>query len=256
MTLLRQSCADLHRQMTSGSLEEREKTYLTAAVSALRNPGNGLDVVPRIVLLLAFVTAVQTSPVLKKLESEGLDLDSIKQFLLQTAAPVVKSGMGQDSQKLSMMIALEALGILDRQAVGREFCDAVPSLLEASDALLDKGDQVGWDIRMLLASHFPEALGSPLKVNVAVEAPLPSKADGEPAGASPAATVAKTTLTRYVDTVLGVADETTKLQYLKELLEDLDRQETLSRLLVIYRLVHHLKGKKRPRPNRTFLKAD
>lgn len=230
--------------MATGSIEEREKAFLTAAVSALQSPCKDSDIVPRIVLLEAFIMVVQASPALKKLEGTVLDLSDIKQHLLQTGASVVKSEARQDTGKLSTVIALEALGCLDREAVRQALSDVVTELLEESDALVDKGAQVGWDIRMFLAHHFPEAIPSPLDAKVLIDASVSSGGAEQPLSGSLVATTGRTTLLQYVDTVVGAADEGTKLRYLEELLEDLDSQEGLGRLVVICRLVHHLNGKR------------
>ncbi|GAB1320138.1 Urb2/Npa2 family-domain-containing protein [Madurella fahalii] len=240
--LLRQLVVLTIRQMTIGSVEEREKAYITASVSALQSPCKDSDTVPRIVLLQAFVMAVQASPVLKKLEEDGLDLGSIKRLLLQTGVSVVKSETRQDTGKLATVVALEALRGLDGEAVGPALSDTAPSLLEESDALVGEGAQIGWDIRMFLANHFPEVLSSPLNGKMLLKAPVSSGEDEQPTRSSPVTTAGRTTLLRYTDTVVGVTDEATKLRYLKELLEDPDGQEALGRLVVIYRLVQHLKG--------------
>ncbi|KXX74992.1 Nucleolar pre-ribosomal-associated protein 2 [Madurella mycetomatis] len=242
--LLQQLAMLVIRQMATGSIEEREKAFLTATVLALQSPCKDSDIVPRIVLLKAFVMAVQASSALNKLEGTVLDLGDIKQHLLQIGASVVKSETRQDTGKLSTVIALEALGCLDREAVRQVLSDAVTSLLEESDALVGKGAQVGWDIRMFLAHHFPEAIPSPLNAKMLVEASVSSGEAEKPLSGSPAATTGRTTLLQYVDTVVGAANEDTKLRYLEELLEDLNSQEALGRLVVICRLVHHLKGKR------------
>jgi nucleolar pre-ribosomal-associated protein 2 len=226
--------------MASGNLEEREKAYLTNAASTLRKPGNESDSVLRLLLLQAFITALQGSPAVKKLDRLGIELDSLKWDLLQIAVPAVKAGAVQGNRQLSMVVALEALGSLDRETVREALSDAVPQLLEDSDVLVKSGVPVGWDMRIFLAYHFPERLASPLRVKL----PADATSSGEEYVGTAAAALGKLTLLRYVDTVGSAADEKARFRYLQDLLlEDYDDQEALGRHLVIHRLVHHLKGK-------------
>jgi nucleolar pre-ribosomal-associated protein 2 len=230
--------------MASGSLEEREKVYLKDAISLLSSPCSETDVVPRLVLLQAFISTVQGSPAATKLEGDGLDLDGLRDGLLQVASPVITSGKRQGKGLLALLVALEALGDLDGELVRKALSGAVPSLLEVSDSLLENGVQVGWQVRMFVANHFPEALKSPLKVKMSAEPSVAAEVDEEVEDGSSAATLGKTALLRYVDAVVQAADENTKLGYLKELLsEDHDSQDGPGRILVIYRLIQHLKGK-------------
>jgi nucleolar pre-ribosomal-associated protein 2 len=236
--------ANYRRQMTSGSPEEREKAYLKDAVTLLKSPCEDADIAPRIVLLQAFISTVQASSGAKKLEEDGLELNGLRDQLLQVATSAVLSGKRTGKGLLTLLAALEALDNLDRQAVKQALSSAVPSLLEASDSLLENGAQAGWGIRMFLANHFPEALVCPLKIKMSVEVPAPIEEDGETKDSEPAAALGKTALLRYVDAVVGSVDENTKLGYLKELLlEESDGQDALGRLLVIHRLIQHLKGR-------------
>ncbi|KAK3295539.1 Urb2/Npa2 family-domain-containing protein [Chaetomium fimeti] len=232
------------RQMTSGSPEEREKTYLKDAISLLQSPCQDSGTAPRLVLLQAFISTVQTSSILKKLEDDGLDLGSLKAQLLQVASPAVTAEKRTGKGLLALLVALEAFNELDRQAVKQALSSAVPSLLEASDSLLENGLQAGWEVRMFVSNHFPEALGSPLKIKMSVESsPSREKDEEETEGSESAATLGKRSLLGYVDAVVQSADEDTKLGYLKELLlEDGEDQDMLGRQLVIYRLIQHLKG--------------
>lgn len=230
--------------MTNGSPEEREKAYLKDAITLLKSPCEDSDIAPRIVLLQAFISTVQASSAAKKLEEDGLELDSLRDQLLQIASSAVVSGKRTGKGLLTLLAALEALDGLDRQAVRQALSSAVPSLLEASDSLLENGAQGGWGIRMFLANHFPEALVSPLKIKkMSVETSVSAGENGETKDSESAAALGKTALLRYVDAVVRSTDEDTKLGYLKELLEESDGQDALGRLLVIYRLIQHLKGK-------------
>jgi nucleolar pre-ribosomal-associated protein 2 len=230
--------------MTSGSPEEREKAYLKDAITLLKNPCEDADITPRIVLLQAFVSTVQASSAVKKLEEDGLELNSLRDQLLQVATSAVMSGKRSGKGLLTLLAALESLDDLDRQAVKQALSSAVPSLLESSDSLLENGAQAGWGIRMFLANHFPEALVSPLKIKMSIEVPASTEEDGETKSSESAAALGKTALLRYVDAVVRSTDEDTKLGYLKELLlEESDGQDALGRLLAIYRLIQHLKGR-------------
>lgn len=226
--------------MTSGSPEERERAYLKDALTLLQSPCPDADVAPRIVLLEAFVSTVKGSSTLKRLEKDGLDLGNLERQLLQVASSVVTSGKRAGKGLLALFIALEALNALDRQVVRQALVGAVPSLLETSDSLLGNGMPDGWEIRMFLANHFPEALGSPLRIKMSLAS---IEEDGQADSREATASLGKTALLRYADAVVQSADEDAKLGYLKQLLlEDSDGQDVLGRLLVIYRLIQHLKG--------------
>lgn len=249
---IQRGMTNCYRQMASGSLEERERVYLKGAISLLQSPCPETDVVPRLVLQQAFISTVQGSPAATKLEGDGLDLDGLRDGLLQVASPAITSGKRQGKGLLALLVALEALDGVDEEVVRKAFSSAVPSLLEASDSLLENGVQAGWQVRMFVANHFSEALVAPLKVRMSAEPQAAAEEDEGAADGSSAASLGKTALLRYVDAVVQTADENTKLGYLDELLsEDLDGQDGPGRLLVIYRLIQHLKGKRfQPPPDR------
>jgi nucleolar pre-ribosomal-associated protein 2 len=230
--------------MASGSPEEREKAYLKEAISLLQSPCQEFDAVPRIVLLQACISTLQASPAFKKLEADGLDQNSLKNHLLQLSLTVIAAKKRNGKQLLALLIALEGLSDLDHEAVRQALADVVPALLETSDSLLENGVKAGWEVRMFLANHFPEALPSPLKFKTSVETSATTEDEDDTGSGEPAATLGKTALLRYVDAVVRSADEEAKLGYLQELLlEGGDGQDAVSRLLVIYRLIQHLKGK-------------
>ncbi|KAJ4304062.1 hypothetical protein N0V88_001671 [Collariella sp. IMI 366227] len=241
--LLQQLAVLTIRQMTSGSPEEREKAYLKGAISVLQSSCDDSEAAPRIVLLQTFISTVQSSPAVKKLEEDGLDISALKSQLLQVTSPVITSSKRTGKGLLALLVALEALGDLDRETVRQALADAIPSLLKASDSLLDKGVQAGWEVRMFVANYFPEALSSPLKIKMSVEPQALADEDGDAEADEPAAALSKTALLRYVDAAVRPADEDTKLGYLKELLEDGNDQDMLGRLLVVYRLIQHLKAR-------------
>lgn len=240
--------ADFRRQMTSASPGDREKFYLRGAVSLLQSHCQGSDVVPRIVLLQAFISVAQGSPAAKQLDEENpLNLESLISRLVQIATPIVLSGERKGAGLLALLVALDALSDLDTEAVRPALSGAVPSLLKASNSLLAGGDQAGWEIRTFLATHFFDVLASPFRIKTRAEAPG-AASEGRPVETSDsAATLDKAALLRYVDAVVRSADERRKLGYLEELLrEDNGEQDELGRLLVIYRLIQHLKGKPLP----------
>ncbi|KAH6636135.1 Urb2/Npa2 family-domain-containing protein [Chaetomium tenue] len=245
LKLLQQLAVLAIRQMTNGSPEEREKTYIKDAISLLQSPCQDSGAAPRLVLLQAFISTAQASSIVTKFEEDGLNLGSLKAQLLQVASPAVTAEKRTGKGLLVLLVALEALNELDRQAVKQALSNAVPSLIEASDSLLENGLQVGWEVRMFVSNHFPEALGSPLKIKMPVASPPSQGEDVEGAeGNESAASLGKRALLGYVDAVVQPADEDTKLGYLKELLlEDGEAQDMLGRQLVIYRLIQHLKGK-------------
>ncbi|KAL1836372.1 hypothetical protein VTJ49DRAFT_5236 [Mycothermus thermophilus] len=268
--LLRHLAVLTVRQMTNGSLEEREKTYLRDAVTLIDGSRSDSDIPARVVLIHAFVSTVQASPAAKKLEGElkldalqnelrrtasravqlfkdELELDAVQDQLLQTAAGSAASAKRTGTGLLALLFVLDALDVVDRQVAKEMLASAVPSLLEASDALLEKGISEGWDVRVFLANYFPEALPSPLQVNMSVETSTPSGDHDEHAGGESASGLGKTALLRYVDAVVRSADEDVKLGYLRELLLDNGHgQDALGRLLVVYRLTQHLKGSRLP----------
>ncbi|AEO68963.1 a26e5adf-7a91-4cdb-8b32-c960c9e3783e [Thermothielavioides terrestris] len=242
------------RQMTSGGPDERERPYLQGAMSLLQSPCKDPDIVPRIVLLRAFISVVRDSPAAKKMNgSDGLDLASLQDRLLRLASPAVKSGNRNGDGLLTLLVALEALCDLDGEDVRLALSDAVPSLLEASDSLLKSRAHAGWEVRTFLATHFLDRLARPLEIKMAVAAP-DATGDGQRSGPIKSAkALDKPALLRYVDAVVRSADEDRKLGYLEELLrEDGDNQDALGCLLVSYRLIQHLKGSRLPEDIKQF----
>lgn len=230
--------------MTSGSPGEREKAYLRGAISLLQSTCDDSEAAARIVLLQAFISTVQSSSALKKLGEDGLKFDDINSRLVQLASSTIASGKRSGKGLLVLLLALGALSDLDREIVRSAFADSVPSLLEASNSLLAAGSRAGWEVRTFVASHFPEALESPLELKMPVEQ-LPPKGEGEePENDESPTALDKTALLQYLDAVVRPADEDTKLGYLKELLLKLgEGQDMIGRQVVVYRLIQHLKGK-------------
>ncbi|KAL2200927.1 Urb2/Npa2 family-domain-containing protein [Corynascus similis CBS 632.67] len=244
LKLLQQLTVLAIRQMTSGSPEEREKTYLRDAISLLQRPCDDSDAAARILFLQAFISTVRYSPAIKKLEEDGLNLSSLEDRLIQVASPAVTSGKRNGKGLLVLLIALEALSDVDNRAVRLAFSCAVPWLLEASDSLLKNGSRAGWEVRMFLANHFPEALKSPLDLNMSAKSLLSPEEGEEPENNDSTMAFGKAALLPYVDAVVRSADEDKKLGYLNNLLHNLgDGQDMIGRQFAIYRLIQHLKGK-------------
>ncbi|KAL2188295.1 hypothetical protein L209DRAFT_751145 [Thermothelomyces heterothallicus CBS 203.75] len=241
--LLQQLTVLAIRQMTSGNPEEREKAYLREAISLLQSPCDDSDAAARIVLLQAFISTVQGSPAIKKLEEDGLNFNDLNSRLVQLASSTIASGKRSGKGLLVLLLALGALSDLDREAVRSAFSDSVPSLLEASNSLLEAGSRAGWELRTFVANHFPEVLESPLELKMPVEQSSPQGEGEESENVESAAALDKTALLQYLDAVVRSADEDAKLGYLKELLLRLgEGQDMIGRQLVVYRLIQHLKG--------------
>ncbi|KAK4143832.1 nucleolar pre-ribosomal-associated protein 2 [Dichotomopilus funicola] len=239
--LLYELATSVIRQMTNGSPEERENDYLRDAILLLQSPCQNSEAAARIVLLHAFISAVQVLPAAKKSGEDGLDTGILKNQLIQLATPVVTSEKKATKGLLALLIALDALNPLSHEDVRPALAAAAPSLLEASDVLLGEGLRDGWEVRMFLANHFPEVLTSPLKIDLAADAS--PALDGEKAESGSPAILGKTALLRYVDAVIGPAEEDTKLKSLEEFVTTNCPSESLmGNLLVTYRLIQHLKG--------------
>ncbi|KAK4190380.1 nucleolar pre-ribosomal-associated protein 2 [Podospora australis] len=237
--LLHQLAIRTVKQMVHGKLEDREKAYMSNAVQVLKSQSEDADIVLRIILLRAFRTAVREPGVVKKLEEAGLDAKDLKDnALLQTAVSTITSGKWRGKGLLSGVIALEALNDLDRAAVKEGLASAVPTLLETSNSLIENGVEAGWDVRIFLANHFPDSLGSPFKVKMSL-----GTVNSEEDNNSSTEAVGNSALRQYVDAVVKNTDEKTKLNYLQDvLLDQYDAQDALGRLVVIDQLVSHLRG--------------
>lgn len=231
--------------MTIGALGEREKTYLSSAISMLKaNSQGSSDAIVRVVLFKAFVSAVQQQPqASKKLQEAGLDIDGLSgNELLQRATSIVTSGKWPGKGLVWLLLALEALDGLEHAAVQKALSKTVPSLLEASNTLIENRLPGGWEVRMFLANYFPEALRSPLKIKMsATTSPSGEEATEQDGSAS---ATGEDTLSRYVDAAVRNSDDASKLENLQELLlEETEAQDSIDRLHIVHRLVQHLKGK-------------
>ncbi|KAK4214530.1 nucleolar pre-ribosomal-associated protein 2 [Rhypophila decipiens] len=227
------------RQMDSGNPEEREKTYLEGAASLLKSSCKESEALTRLVLLHAFIAALQGSPNLEKLEEVSRDVGALKSKLLDEVKVIVELGKWRGKALLSLVIALKATHVLDRQVIRDTFTSATPALIKASKKYLQKNSQVGWEIRMFLARCFAEEMGSPLKLRFLAQETGDGEDDEE--GAAPAL-VDRATLLRYVDVLVRDIDDETKMDYLEDLLGEQsgDPLEESYRLFIIQTLVQHL----------------
>jgi len=237
--LLGEVAALVIQQMDSGNPEGREKEYLEGAVSVLKSSCKESDMVPRIVLLHAFISTIQGSTNLDKLKEGGLDVEDLKTRLLQGVKPVIELGKWRGKTLLALLTALKAADVLGRKTIRKSFASAVPSLVKASQKLLQKNSQTGWEVRMFLARYFVEELGSPLKIKFNSQGAVEGEDEDESV-----ASVDKSTILQYVEVAVRDVVDATKLQYLEDLLreESEDRLEERSRLFVIRTLLQHLAG--------------
>ncbi|KAK0673862.1 Urb2/Npa2 family-domain-containing protein [Cercophora samala] len=236
--LLHQLAVLTIRQMASGNLDAREKTYLSDAKVLLQGQATDDDTVARIVLLHAFFSTIQEPKTASRLEKAGLDFGGLQETLFQTASSVATAGKWRGKKLLALLFALDALDSLGRDSVKQAVASAVKPLLKTSNKLVDEGIQAGWVIRMFLADHFLEALESPFQIKLDMEI----SEQGEVTKSA----IEVPVLRQYVDAVVRHADEPTKLQYLKDLLLSNcpNQNELLGRLLIIDQLIHRLKGAK------------
>ncbi|KAK4650494.1 hypothetical protein QC762_707930 [Podospora pseudocomata] len=226
------------RQMASGNLDSREKTYLSDAKAVLQEKTADGDTVVRLVLLRAFLATVQESKTAPRLEKAGLDFSGLGDDLFQMASSVATAGKWRGKKLLALLFALSALDSMGRDSVKQAVASAVKPLVKTSDKLVDEGIQAGWSIRMFLADHFLESLESPFQIELDMEI--------SETGEVIKSAIEVPVLRKYVDAVVRHADEPIKLQYLKDLLltKPPSRNELLGRLLIIDQLIHHLKGSK------------
>ncbi|KAK0710990.1 Urb2/Npa2 family-domain-containing protein [Lasiosphaeris hirsuta] len=231
------------RQMTAGSLEDREKTYIASAAShllanTLLLPNSCLWVT----LTRALISAVQDAPDRKKLEDGGVDLQELKRCMLNLAEFGLEAHLWHGAGVVPILASLDAVNILEEQTIREILPPFVPKLQEASVWLLDNGSHAaGWEINMFLANHFINTIVSPLKIKLPAQEP--TEGDGADQTQISSA-ITKVEIAEFVDVVVRSADEDTKLRHLKELLaeEESEERDTPSRFLIISRLLQHIKG--------------
>ena len=243
--------------MASSTPEDREKTYLSEAVSVLGTPCAADEVseaLPRMVLLAAFISAIENSSAHQQLKAL-VDLSNLKeQGLLPLSQPVTTSpGKGAGLSLLQLLVALEAVDVLHSQSIKSVFSTAVPVLVKLADRLLAANSLAAWEVRLFLAKHFVGELKQPLKIALPANALSGGQEDEGESSSVNLSAWNRSMIERYIDAVAAGADEPTILNYLKELLlqekENRPDSETLCRLEVIRRLVQHAKARKfSPKP--------
>ncbi|KAK1756122.1 nucleolar pre-ribosomal-associated protein 2 [Echria macrotheca] len=218
------------REMTSGTIGEREKMYLADAAALLQSPAQDSEMVLCLTLQSAFLTVFAASSVTKQLQNSGAIIKSVQDSVISQASAVLER---YQVDGLVLVAALGALSRLDRKPVQDKLSHIGPSLLEKSQYHFKKGfPEIGWEIRTFVAKYLPQTLASPLEISFSVGVH----------GNEVSGDFDITIVLRYVDAVVGDADEETKLGYLESLLKSRDDNAfALSRLVVIHRLLQHIK---------------
>jgi len=224
--------SDSYRQMTSGTLGEREEKYLRdAAQSLVTPPGESVPV--RLIIQKAFMSAIQESTGLKQ-KNWNIDADSLQFFIGVTVEPLLlKVDSWKPQDVVPLLLALQTINLMDQNVLEEILSRRVPSLLKMSGQLLVKGfHSAAWEIRTFLATHFSAALKAPLNML------LSQAEDADRPGMD------KTTLAEYVDAVVHDMDEAAKLECLKDFLvrEAVDFRDGPLRLFVANRLIRNIKG--------------
>lgn len=228
------------RQMCVANPEEREKAYITNALTVLKSECEEAYIAPRLVLLRAFMSVAKEN---EKTKGEAGSLD-----LLSAVKPIITSKKWRGKKLLPLLLALEATDVLEPKVVKKKFSSAVETLLKASNWLLEHGYQAGWEVRTFIAKHFREELGAPLKIATdAQPAADDSDEEGNSTTEKPGSVTAafeKLSVLEYVDVVVSSVDEDTKLSYLEELLHESENETSCasSRLLIVERLIQHISG--------------
>ncbi|KAK5664080.1 hypothetical protein OQA88_294 [Cercophora sp. LCS_1] len=227
LKLVEQVFSSTIRQMASGTIEKREREFFESAFQCV---ASNLDRGVRLITSHVMVSETAESAAAKQIDGWDKTVESFKKKILEDGLPLLSTP--SSTELVELPFALEAIASLGVGQVKSEARAAVPALLKKSDVHLDKGfSAIGWEIRTFLARFFPEALGSsPLKTGL------------------PEIVHDKSLLLQYIDAVVGEVDEKTKLGYLKEALEDIEREGSNSptRLAVVERIIHHTKGTRDP----------
>jgi nucleolar pre-ribosomal-associated protein 2 len=223
---------DCRRQMSSATLGQRGKSYFTEAISYLQGDGNELAL--RLTLLRAFLLTTKGSLASKQLESWDSEVASLKRVIVSLTQTAL-TNMAHDRGLLAVTSALEALDLLDADLIKEAVGGHISSLVEASKTLDDAFETFSWEVRMFLARHYPESLGFPFTITF-----LKTVSGGD----ASSTIIDKFALLKYVDAVVRDADDETKLGYLEKLMGNggATKQNPVAELMVIYRLVQHIKG--------------
>ncbi|KAK1828412.1 nucleolar pre-ribosomal-associated protein 2 [Podospora conica] len=241
------------RQMTSGTLGDREEKYLRDAAKALATPPEESDVPIRLIIQKAFLSAIKESTRLKK-KDWNVDEALLQPFIGATVEPLlVKLDSWKPKDVVPLLLALQTMNLEENNVLNASLSGRVSSLLRMSDQLLVKGfHPAAWEIRTFLATHFPAELQDPLKM-------LLSKDEG-----ADRPEIDKTTIAEYVDAVVHDMDESAKLACLKDFLVDITAEIDFSvdtevefdywnnplRLFIANRLIRNIKASK-PTPDST-----
>lgn len=219
--------------MTSGTLGEREEKYLRDAAKALETSPEESDVPVRLIIQKAFMSAVQESTSLKQ-KNWNIDATLLQTFIGATVDPILlKVDSWKPKDVVPLLLALQTMNLLDQNVIKEQLSRRVPSLLKMSHQLLVKGfHPAAWEMRTFLATHFSEALKSPLNMLLSQD----EDADRPE--------MDKTRLAEYVDAVVRDMDEAAKLGCLKDFLveEAVDFRDRSLRLFVANRLIRNIKG--------------
>lgn len=225
--------ADSCRQMTSGTLGEREEKYLRDAAKALATPPEESDVPVRLIIQKAFTSAIQESTSLKQ-KNWNVGATSLQTFIGATVEPLLlKVDSWKPKDMVPLLLALQTINLLDQTVVKERLSRRVTSLLKMSHQLLVKGfHSAAWEMRTFLATHFSDALKSPLNMLLSQDED------------SDRPEMDKTRLAEYVDAVVRDMDEAAKLRCLKDFLveEAVDFRDGPLRLFVANRLIRNIKG--------------
>jgi hypothetical protein len=225
--------AESCRQMTSGTLGEREEKYLRDAAKALAIPAGESDVPVRLIIQKAFMSAIQESTGLKQ-KNWDVDATLLQTFIGATVEPLLLQVDNWKPQDVvPLLLALQTINLMDHNVLKERLSRQVPSLLKMSGQLLVKGFHfAAWEIRLFLATHFSAALKAPLIMLLSQD----EDAD-QPE-------MDKTKLAEYVDAVVHDMDEAAKLKCLKDILvgEAVDFRDRPLRLFVANRLIRNIKG--------------
>ncbi|KAK0623003.1 Urb2/Npa2 family-domain-containing protein [Immersiella caudata] len=222
-------------QMSSDTLGQRGRAYFTEAISYLQEGSQ--EITLRLALLRAFLLTTKGSLASKQLEGWDSSVLLLKRAIVALAQTAL-TNLSHDRGILAATAALEALDILDAGLIKEAVGGHISSLVEASKARDHAFEAFSWEARTFLARHYPESLGFPFTMV------FHETAAG---GDQSTATVGKYALLKYVDAVVRDADDETKLGYLEKLIGNggaTKQNPVASKLIVVHRLLQHVKGTK------------
>lgn len=242
--------------MTS-NMEEREKHYICEAVSLAQSftispkdlQGRLEELLAiRITLAKVLVLGVRQRPVLDAIPDLGIE--RLERHLIDMITCSVEFFCSDWQSRrdhtpslrkhlVSLSVAFEATEALTQNIMSETLSAFLPQLKEASEILGQRDDLDVWGMRRFLLKCSSKDATSPLRLSSMLES---TKQYGEGAQAK-CFLVNKDGMLEYVDAVIQGADEDTKLDYIKILLEEEEtRPPRAVRLLVVERILHHLEG--------------